>query len=272
MTDSADVTPDFVIKLVDILAALRAPDGCPWDREQTHDTLKYYLIEESGELLDAIDEQDDHAMMDELGDLLLQIVFHSQIAAERGAFTLQDVARVCCEKMIRRHPHVFGEAEVDGADGVVKQWEEIKRLEKPDAAPVSALSGVPRHLPALHRAHKIQKKAAKVGFEWATIAGALAKIEEELAEVKEALQHRNDEAVAEEIGDLLFAVVNLSRFRKHYAEDLLHQTVRKFERRFRLMENTLKDADKAPENCSLAELSKAWDGAKHALREQAAGK
>ncbi|MBT3379200.1 MAG: nucleoside triphosphate pyrophosphohydrolase [Lentisphaerae bacterium] len=267
MTDRQDTPVDSVAELVDILTALRAPGGCPWDREQTHETLKYYLVEESGELLDAIDERNDPAMMDELGDVLLQIVFHAQIASERGAFSLEDVARACCDKMIRRHPHVFGHADVDGADGVIRQWEEIKRLEKGDAAPDSAVAGVPRHLPALHRAHKIQKKAAKVGFEWATIDGAIAKIEEELAEVKDALQNRDDSEVAEEIGDLLFAVVNLSRFRQHYAEDLLHQTVRKFERRFRHMEDALGTAGRELEQCSLDELSDAWDSAKVSLRE-----
>ncbi len=253
---------DQVTRLVEILARLRAPGGCPWDREQTHQSLKYYMVEETGEFLDAVDDNDPDAMADELGDLLLQIVFHCQIASEHKRFGLQDVARICCEKMVRRHPHVFADTHVQDADGVVDQWEQIKRAEKGDRQPDSAVSSVPRHLPALHRAQKIQKRAAKVGFEWPTVDGALAKVDEELAELRDALHRNDDDAAAEETGDLLFAVVNLSRYRSHYAEDLLHGTVRKFEHRFRTMEALLARDGKQPEDCAIAELEAAWNAAK----------
>lgn len=255
---------DYVRQLVDILARLRGPDGCPWDREQTHQTLRPYLVEETGELLDAIEQHDDHAMVDELGDVLLQIVLHCQIAREQERFDLQQVAKGCCEKMVRRHPHVFADADVDDASAVVDQWERIKRGEKSsEQLPLSAVSGVPRHLPALHRAHKIQSKAAKVGFEWPSVDGVLAKIDEELAELQQALESDDDDAIAEEMGDLLFAVVNLSRFRQKHAEELLHGTVRKFEDRFQRMEAALRRSGKVPEECTLTELEALWNQAKY---------
>lgn len=255
---------DYVQELVDILARLRAPDGCPWDHEQTHQSLKQYLVEESAEFLDAVDDGDDAGMVEELGDLLLQIVFHCQIAREQGRFDIQDAARTCCEKMIRRHPHVFADSQARDAAAVLKQWEHIKKVEKgsqPDRQ--SAISGVPRHLPALHRAHKLQKKAAKVGFDWPNVEGVLDKIEEELREVRQALAAGNEAHVREEIGDLLFSVVNLSRFRDHLAEDVLGETIRKFETRFHRLEAQLAAAGKAPASCSLDELEAAWQQAKN---------
>jgi tetrapyrrole methylase family protein/MazG family protein len=258
---------DWVQELVHLMARLRAPGGCPWDREQTHASLKEYLTEESAELFDAIDDADDAGMVEELGDILLQIVFHCQIASEAGRFDLQDAARACCEKLVRRHPHVFGESRVDTAEGVLAQWQEIKRWEagkkeEKGAARPSVLSGVPRHLPALHRAHKMQKKAAHAGFDWPNVDGVIAKIEEELQEVKHAVATGDDTAVAAEIGDLLFAVVNLSRFRNRVAEELLHDTIRKFERRFHRIEELLAAQGKTPEQCSLAEMDALWDQAK----------
>ena len=252
---------DWVAELVAILARLRGPNGCPWDIKQTHASLKEYLVEESAELFDAIDARDDHNMAEELGDILLQVVFHSQIAAEADRFTLQDCARIVCEKMIRRHPHVFGESQVDTAEGVLKQWEQIKKEEKGEARK-SVLSGVPRHLPALHRAQKTQHKAAKVGFDWPDAAGVVAKIDEELEEVKEAMAAGDDAHAAEEIGDLLFAVVNLSRFQKKHAEELLHTTVKKFETRFFRLEALLESQGKSPEACTLEEMDALWNQAK----------
>ncbi|OPZ24931.1 MAG: Nucleoside triphosphate pyrophosphohydrolase [Lentisphaerae bacterium ADurb.BinA184] len=254
-------TKDWLRELVRIMARLREPGGCPWDREQTHATLKEYLSEESAELFDAIDDHDDPGMVEELGDLLLQIVFHCQIASEEGRFSLDDAARVCCEKLIRRHPHVFGDSEVSTAEGVLRQWERIKKDEKSASRP-SALSGVPRHLPALHRAQKMQRKAARVGFDWPDADGVVAKIEEELGEVKAALRSGRPEELAGEIGDLLFAVVNLSRFENHQAEELLHRTVRKFERRFRRVEALLAERGRTPEESSLEEMDTLWDQAK----------
>lgn len=250
---------DQLSELVQILARLRAPDGCPWDREQTHDTLRRYLVEEAGELLDAIEERDDAAMVDELGDVLLQIVFHSQIAAEEGRFCIDDVIRSECLKMIRRHPHVFAKAQAENPEAVVDQWDEIKRAEKGESAvSMSAVDGVPRHLPALHRAQKIQHKAAKAGFEWRDCGGFLDKIEEEFGEVVAALEAQDRDNLAEEIGDLLFAVVNLARHSGFQAEELLQTAVRKFDRRFRALENSLpEDANMA--NMSAAELLRHWD-------------
>ena len=271
--DSRDKDQDWVRELVAVMRQLRAPDGCPWDREQTHQTLKRFLLEESAELFDAIDEGDDTGMLDELGDVLLQVVFHCQIAAEEQRFDLQNVARNCCEKIVRRHPHVFGDREASTAAAVLEvwkdvKWEEAKQQGMEGKAASGALSGVPRHLPALHRAHKIQKKAARVGFDWPSVEGVVEKIEEELAEVKAALAHGDDEAVSEEIGDLLFAVVNLSRFRDEVAEELLHDTVKKFERRFVRMEELLKEQERTPEDCSLEQLDALWEQAKAEARAE----
>jgi len=248
------------------MARLRAKDGCPWDHQQTHVSLKRYLVEETAELLDAIDEGNDQALQDELGDVLLQVLFHAQIAAEDTRFNVQDVARRLCEKLIRRHPHVFGDRQVDHAEGVVAQWEQIKRQEHedqpPQQEPQSCLQGVPKHLPALHRAYKIQKKAAQVGFDWPQVEGVFDKIQEELAEVRQAMTANDKAAVAEEIGDLLFAVTNLSRFLGHFPEDALHTAVRKFEQRFMQVEQLLQQQGKTPEQCDLEELDALWERAK----------
>jgi len=250
---------DNVHELVEILARLRAPGGCPWDREQTHDSLKRFLVEETGELLDAIENCNDASMIDELGDVLLQIVFHAQIASEQGRFDLQDVVRSECAKMIRRHPHVFGNKQVVDADGVVDQWEELKQQEKSDASTdKSAIAGVPRNLPGLHRAQKIQRKAARIGFEWSHTQEFIAKIQEELAELIEAVEGGRQEEIAEETGDLLFAVVNLARQQELEAEELMHAAVAKFDRRFRKLEKLLaKDGNTVP-GCSLELLVKHW--------------
>ena len=257
---------DQVNELVRILQTLRAPGGCPWDREQTHRSLMYFLVEETGELLDAVEEQDDRGMLDELGDVLLQIVFHCQIAEEEGRFDLQAVARSECEKMRRRHPHVFEDAEVGSAEEVVDQWEEIKRAERGGGERKSALEGVPRHLPGLHRAHKMQSRAAKVGFEWPDANGALAKVDEELREVREALQADDSDALEEEVGDLLFAVVNLARMKGVYAEEAMHGAIRKFEARFGDMEGRLQARGLTMGECSLEELVELWEVAKQSER------
>ncbi|MFC1762925.1 nucleoside triphosphate pyrophosphohydrolase [Planctomycetota bacterium] len=255
---------DGFTELVNIMTRLRGEGGCPWDRKQDHVTLKRYLIEETAELLDAIDAGDDAALEDELGDVLLQVVFHAQIAAEAGRFDAQDVARRICEKLVRRHPHVFGETEVADAEGVVTQWEAIKAEERRDAGKehTGALQGVPGHLPALHRAYKVQKKAAKVGFDWPDVQGVIDKVREELAEVEQAMAEGNREAVMEEVGDLLFAVTNLSRFLGHFPEDALHQTVRKFEHRFAKIEAWLAERGQGPADATLDELEALWQRAK----------
>jgi tetrapyrrole methylase family protein/MazG family protein len=257
---------DWLNEAVRLMARLRAKDGCPWDHQQTHVSLKRYLVEETAELLDAIDEGDDQALQDELGDVLLQVVFHAQIAAEDARFDVQDVARRLCEKLVRRHPHVFGSQQIDHAEGVVAQWERIKDQERKDRqsqeTTPSVLQGVPRHLPALHRAYKVQKKAAHVGFDWPDVEGVFSKIHEELAEVREAMASNDKAAVADEIGDLLFAVTNLSRFLGHFPEEALHGAVHKFESRFLRIEQWLREQGKTPDMCDLEELDALWERAK----------
>jgi tetrapyrrole methylase family protein/MazG family protein len=259
---------NWISELIEIMAQLRAQDGCPWDRKQTHESLKRYLVEETAELLDAIDDKDDAAIKDELGDVLLNILFHAQIAFEENRFDIQDVARNTCEKLIRRHPHVFGDKTIDTPEGVVAQWEQIKQVERQsklqDNQPApSAIGGVPKQLPALHRAHKVLNKAARAGFEWPTVEGVMAKIHEELAEVQQAIESQDPKAVAEEIGDLLFAVANLGRFLDHFPEQSLHQTIHKFEQRFKAMEQQLLTQGKLPQQCDLDELMALWTQAKH---------
>lgn len=230
----SDITP-----LADIMRRLRDPDtGCPWDLEQNFSTIAPYTIEEAYEVSDAIERDDLDGLRDELGDLLLQVVFHSQMAAELGQFTLQDVIDGICAKMIRRHPHVFESADIP-SDAVPDNWEAIKAKERSQAADNSALAGVALALPALLRAQKIQKRAARTGFDWPDHSGARDKIIEELQEVENA---NSSEQVAEEIGDLLFAVVNFARFHDVDAEHALKAASAKFERRYRDMEASAGDA------------------------------
>ena len=252
-----------VDRLRKIVAQLRSPDGCPWDREQTHESLKPHLVEECYELMDAIDAGDDKELKEELGDLLLQVVLHSQMAAEATRFTLDDVATVIADKLVNRHPHVFGESRLPDSEAVLKQWEVIKRSEKQERR--SVLDGVPRALPALARAQKIQTKAARVGFDWNEAEGALAKVREELREVESAPEGY----LQEEIGDLLFAVVNLARHVDADPEAALRGTNRKFEERFATVERALAERGKTPEQSSLAEMDALWDAAKAAERVKA---
>ncbi len=247
--------------LVSVMKKLRSEKGCPWDREQTHSTLKKYLVEESAELMDAIDDDDKEGICEELGDLLMHIVFHSQIAAENGHFDFDDVARIITEKMVRRHPHVFSDRKAENSDDVVKLWDDIKKKEK--SSRNSLMDGVPRHLPSLLRAHEIQRKAAKVGFDWSNSQQILEKIDEEIAELKEAVRKGNESEINDEIGDLLFSVVNLARFRKaESAEDIMARTIQKFERRFRYIEEKLSGKGKSPEDSSIDEMEKLWKEAK----------
>ena len=248
---SADITP-----LTDIMVRLRDRDtGCPWDIEQNFATIAPYTIEEAYEVADAIERNDLVSLKDELGDLLLQVVFHCQMASELGAFNLQDVVRGICDKMVRRHPHVFGDARATRHE-VPDNWEAIKAAERSGDEDNSALAGVAIALPALLRAQKIQKRAARTGFDWPDQSGARDKIIEELEEVSEA---NSAEHVAEEIGDLLFAVVNFARFHKVDAEDALKQASAKFERRFRDMEMS---AGNAFGGLSLDEKEELWQQAK----------
>jgi tetrapyrrole methylase family protein/MazG family protein len=250
-------------RLLEIMRKLRSEQGCPWDREQTLQTLKPFLVEECYEVLEAIDSGDRRHLEEELGDVLLQIVFQSQICAEEGSFTFEDVANHISNKLLRRHPHVFGDVKVADSQEVLKNWETIKRSEKGDA-PSSVVDGVPRSLPALNKAQQIQKKASRVGFDWDNVDGVIAKIDEEVAEVKQALTEQNPERIKAEIGDLLFAAVNLSRFLGHDAEDALNLTISKFVRRFKSIERHLHQEGRKVTDCKLDELDAIWNEIKKA--------
>ena len=245
-------------RLTEIMAQLRDPaSGCPWDLKQTHETLRPSLIEESAEVLDAIESGDKANLREELGDLLLQVVFHAQLAQENGDFDIDDVARTINEKLVRRHPHIFGDVRADDAETVKANWDVIKAQEKAERGEIvsSILGDVPTQLPALASALKISKRAAKVGFEWPDEAGVIEKLREEVAEVEDALAHENQARVAEELGDLLFTIVNLARWRGIDPELALRDNSRKFRGRFEQME-----AQARRRGWSLDELSEAqWD-------------
>lgn len=252
--------------LREIISILRSPEGCPWDREQTHKSIRKHLIEETYEVLETIDDDDPEAMCEEMGDLLMQVMLHSQIAEDEGDFTVEDVISVLNEKLIRRHPHVFGEKQVDSSDQVLVNWDQIKAQEKKDKGEdqekKSLLDGIPRDLPALMSAFEISKKASKVGFDWDQVQDVYAKIEEEMEEVKQA---RNEVEIKAELGDLLFAVANLARFLKVDPEEALALTNRKFKSRFGYIENRLKESNKSVTEASLDEMEVLWQEAKQTI-------
>jgi tetrapyrrole methylase family protein/MazG family protein len=249
-------------RLVDIMKRLRGPNGCPWDKEQTPETLKPYLIEEAYEVIDAIDNKGDSDIAEELGDVLLQVVFHAQIATEENRFTIEDVAQAISDKLVRRHPHVFGDVKVETSDQVVQNWERIKLQEKEHPKEEeSVLSGVPRHLPALLRALQMQKKAGRVGFDWEKTEEVVQKVEEELQELQNA---QTQEEKQEEFGDVLFSLVNLARFLKIDPEEALTQTIAKFQNRFAYIEAELKKKGQSPQGATLEEMDILWENAKHA--------
>ncbi|MCL4517265.1 MAG: nucleoside triphosphate pyrophosphohydrolase [Firmicutes bacterium] len=250
--------------LVTVMQRLRGGQGCPWDRQQTHQTLKPYLIEEGYEVLEAIDEKSMDKLCEELGDVLLQVVFHAQLAAEAAAFDMNDVVRTITEKMIRRHPHVFGETRVKGVSDVLRNWDEIKKGEHNHRERESILDGIPRDLPALLLAQKIQGRAAKVGFDWDNIDDAAQKVWEEAQELQEAY-HRPEpgrEDLENELGDLLFAVVNVARFLHVDAEVALRRTIAKFRRRFRFIEAEAEKQGLVLNRMTLAEMDALWEKAK----------
>lgn len=254
--------------LVQIISKLRSPEGCPWDRKQTHESLKRFLLEETYELFEAIDEKDAESMKDELGDVLLQVLLHAEIAREEGAFSIEDVLTNLAEKLVRRHPHVFTEAlALKTPDEVVKTWDAIKKTETGLAQRTSALDGVPTVFPALMRAEKVQKKAAKVGFDWDEPLDVLDKIQEELGELKEAMETNIQAELEDELGDLLFATVNLSRFIDVDPEFALEQATAKFTRRFHLVEAYAKEEGLDLKGLNLTELNLLWDRAKDQLRK-----
>jgi ATP diphosphatase len=258
-----------IAALLDIMAALRKPgSGCPWDLEQTFATIAPYTIEEAYEVADAIARGDLDELREELGDLLLQVVFHARMAQEQGAFDFGDVVQAITEKLLRRHPHVFGDARGLGVDGVNALWERIKAEEKAASGKrpteAGALAGVPVTLPALTRALKLQDKAGKVGFDWNEPRAVLSKIREEADEIEAALDTNDRGTIGSEVGDLLFAVVNLARHVKADPEAVLRATNNKFERRFASIERALEAQGKSPRDATLAEMDALWDAAKAA--------
>ncbi len=268
--------------LIETVHRLRAPGGCPWDRAQTHLSLRQYLIEEAYEVLDVLDQVKDaealkdekikNAFREELGDLLMQVLLHSEIAKEEGAFDIHDVARTLDEKLIRRHPHVFGEMKANDAETAFQTWEKQKAKEKAANPEAGVLDGVPKGLPALQRAGRVLEKVTKVGFQWEDMKGPLAKVDEELAELKteiESLHHSSSDNAIEirsrveaELGDLFFTLCNLAYLSKISPEDALRSTLARFEKRFRFVERKLKEKGKTPDQSTLAEMDRFWEEAK----------
>jgi MazG family protein len=250
-------------RLLDIMHRLRGPSGCPWDREQTRTSLKPYLIEESYEVLEAIESGRSEPLREELGDLLFQVVFHAEIAAEREEFTMADVLVRLEDKMVSRHPHVFGDASVDTPHQALAQWEAIKQREAAaQGRRRSVIEGVPRALPSLLRAQRIQSKAARVNFDWPDAQAAWTKVEEEVREASAALAAGDRERLQEELGDVLFSLVNVARLSALDAEDALHGAIEKFRRRFTTMEDDLIARGKSVASVSSEELEDSWEAVK----------
>jgi tetrapyrrole methylase family protein/MazG family protein len=250
--------------LIQMMELLRGPDGCPWDREQSHDTLKRHAIEESHELVEAIEHGDDAHLKEELGDLLLQVVFHAQIAADRGAFDINDVIKGLNEKLKRRHPHIFEGASAETADDVARNWESIKKNEEKKYEE-SRLAGIPRSLPALLRAYKVQKKMAAAGFDWQDTDGLIAALDAEIDEYKAAINE--DTNKREEIGDMLFMLTNIARQNGVEPEEALRAAIDKVERRFRFMEESAADEGRQLDKMTLEEQEELWRKAKQEERK-----
>ncbi len=261
-------------ELVDVVRRLRGPDGCPWDREQTPQSLRGCLLEESYEALDALDRDDPADLRDELGDLLLQIVFQADMAAAAGRFTIDDVVTGTIDKMVRRHPHVFGNTTVADTDEVLRNWSRIKadeRAKKGAAADTSILSGLPRELPALHAAHRMGEKAARVGFDWSSPEAAMGKVHEEIRELEEALASGVGSRVAHELGDALFALASVGRLADQNVEVCLREALARFSRRFRGIERALVAEGRDIHAVPQPELEALWDAEKAAERDEDPG-
>jgi MazG family protein len=255
-------------RLLDIMRSLRGPSGCPWDREQTPASLKPYLIEEAYEVLEAIESGDTRALREELGDVLFQVVFHAEVAAERGDFAMDGLLAALIDKMVSRHPHVFGDARVDTATQALTQWEAIKQREAETRGQRrSVIDGVPRALPALLRAQRIQSKAARVNFDWPDARAAWTKVEEEIREAAAALRDGDGERFQDELGDALFSLVNVARLSALDAEDVLRRAIEKFRRRFTAMESALIARGQSVAGMSSEELERAWEAVKVQERE-----
>jgi MazG family protein len=261
-------TGQSFIRLVEIMAQLRAPGGCPWDREQTFESIKPYTLEETYEVLDAIDAQDWPGLAEELGDFILQAVFYAEMARERGLFSIEDSLRLVNEKLVRRHPHIFADGDAKTSGEVLQRWDEIKKTEKvaQGKAPAGMLDGVSRAQPALAEAQQISSKVAKKGFDWPGIDGVTAKIREEIAELEAAAVEQSPDEIEDELGDLLFSVVNLARFHKVDAEQALRRANAKFRGRFGYVEREL---GKPLEQATLDEMELRWQEAKRLEREPA---
>jgi tetrapyrrole methylase family protein/MazG family protein len=252
-----------LVRLRDIVAKLRAPDGCPWDREQTHASIRGALVEECYEVIDAIESNDDANLREELGDMLLHVVMHAQMAAERDAFSLDDVIAGISEKLVRRHPHVFGDSTASDTNEVLSQWEEIKKAEK--GGSTSIADGVPRSLPAAMRAEKAQKKARRAGYDWTDVRDVIAKAREELDELEQAIAEGDSGRIEAESGDILFAAVNVVRFLKIEPEMVLNESTNRFLARVRLAETFARSDGRELKDCSPAELDVYWERAKATL-------
>ncbi|MDF2523537.1 MAG: MazG family protein [Clostridiales bacterium] len=248
--------------LVEIMKLLRSENGCPWDREQTHESLKKYLIEETYEVLEVVDLNDKKRLCEELGDVMLQIIFHAQIAQEEGTFNINDVITGICRKMVLRHTHVFGDAKADTPDQVVQNWEAIKKKEKGIQSQTAVLKDVPSNLPALMRSYKVQQKAAQVGFDWDKVEDVFNKVEEEINELKEVYKSNNIERITDETGDAIFALVNLARFLDVQPELALTGTINKFINRFEFIEKSGAKSGRKLEEMTLEEMDKLWNEAK----------
>lgn len=251
--------------LVAIMRVLRSENGCPWDKEQTHESIRKNFIEETYEAVEAIDRKDSHLLCEELGDVLMQVVFHAQIEAEKQVFDFSDVADGVCKKLIERHPHVFGDVHVDTADEVLVNWDAIKSASKQRNTVTDKMLAVPRQLPALMRAEKIQGRASKVGFDWDSVDGAFAKLAEESAELKSAASEADKPHIEEELGDLLFSAVNVARFLKVDPEEALTRATDKFQNRFSVVETLAAERGIDIQSASLETLDRLWDEAKEII-------
>ena len=255
-------TLNSLSKLIKITETLMGEDGCPWDKVQTRESLKPYLVEETYEVLEALDENDPEKIKDELGDLLYQILFHSKISSLKGEFDFRDVIDNLSEKMVRRHPHVFKGTKLNTPDQVIGQWEEIKKKENDKANQKSIFDSVPINLPSLLRAQKLQKKAAKEGFDWKQINDVFDKLDEEIKEFKEAVLKKKNTDIQSEIGDIIFVITNIAKFYKVDAEEALRSTNNKFIKRFQFIEQKIEGKGKTLKDCPLEEMERYWQEAK----------
>jgi tetrapyrrole methylase family protein/MazG family protein len=256
----------YIDDLIDIMRCLRSPGGCPWDAEQTHESIKYNLIEETYEVIEAINKNDPELLKEELGDVLLQVIFHSQLEAEHGVFEFNNVVNGICQKLIERHPHVFGDTSVNSVDDVLNNWDSIKRQAKGQESCTQAMNSIPRELPALIRSTKIQQKAKKAGFDWPTIDGAIEKLQDEVNELKAALDNNDKENAVLELGDVIFSAVNVSRFLDCNAEEALTKATDKFVERFAKVEELAAQRNIDMKSSGLDELDRLWEEVKHYLK------